>query len=151
MKQQLSKEQIRDILVENGFKLKPQPGGQEDLHDYVYSAVWAVISAVTTEGTPNSHRPMLSEDDEFRELLNKERSELTMGQYTDDQVAHGISVASRQDLDLISWQFGAKDRIRWLSRQLADALDREASLRKELGLDKEPDDINNGSEIIEAE
>lgn len=151
MKPTLSKEQIREILLEHGFKLKPQPDGVEDLNPYVYSGIWAVLSAATTEGTPFSHRPQLTEDDEFRELINLERSELPCGEMTDDELANAIFLASRGDLDLIVYQTGAKDRLRWLSRHLAAALEREAALRKELGLDKDPNDTNNGQEIIETE
>ncbi|MES2845625.1 MAG: hypothetical protein V4747_11400 [Pseudomonadota bacterium] len=47
------------------------------------------------------------------------RSALPKGHLTDDELANGIFMVSRYDLSLIGFQDAAKERIRWLSRQLA--------------------------------
>ncbi len=48
-----------------------------------------------------------------------DRSELGMGQLTDLEIANAIYMADRHSLDLIMLQTAAKERIRWLSAQLA--------------------------------
>lgn len=47
------------------------------------------------------------------------RKDLCKGDLSDLTVANGVYMASRNDLDLIAWQTAAKERIRWLSAQLA--------------------------------
>lgn len=49
------------------------------------------------------------------------RANLAKGELSDLEVANCLFLASRNDLDLIVWQHAAKDRIRWLSAQLAIA------------------------------
>jgi hypothetical protein len=51
----------------------------------------------------------------------KARADLAHGQMSDLALANRVFMASRNDLDLIVWQTAAKDRIRWLSVQLAIA------------------------------
>lgn len=43
----------------------------------------------------------------------------TMAHVTDFALANRVFMASRDDLDLIVWQTAAKERIRWLSIELA--------------------------------
>jgi hypothetical protein len=52
----------------------------------------------------------------------KNRDELAYGQKTDLELANAIFMADRNDLALIGLQTAAKERIRWLSVQLALAL-----------------------------
>lgn len=40
----LGKEQIKAVLLANGFKVKPQEGGPDDLHPYVYEAAGALLA-----------------------------------------------------------------------------------------------------------
>lgn len=49
------------------------------------------------------------------------RASLCHGSMSDFELANRIFMASRTDLDLIAWQTAAKERIRWLSAQLAIA------------------------------
>lgn len=49
----------------------------------------------------------------------KTREELAFGQRTDLELANAIFMADRNDLSLIGLQTAAKERIRWLSVQLA--------------------------------
>lgn len=49
------------------------------------------------------------------------RRELGNAQYTDFETANAIYMVDRNDLSLIVWQTAAKERIRWLSVQLAIA------------------------------
>lgn len=39
----LTRKEIRDICLENGFSVKPQPDGADDLNPYVYAAAHALI------------------------------------------------------------------------------------------------------------
>jgi len=55
------------------------------------------------------------------EYLGRERTDLAKGDLSDFEIANGIFLANRNDLDLIIWQTAAKERIRWLSAQLAAA------------------------------
>lgn len=63
--------------------------------------------------------------DEGAEMANKyadmDRSDLGMGHLTDMAMANAIYMADRHSLDLIMLQTAAKERIRWLSAQLAIA------------------------------
>jgi hypothetical protein len=54
-----------------------------------------------------------------REYLKKGRNELCKGEVSDLALANAVYLASRNDLNLIVWQTAAKERIRWLSAQLA--------------------------------
>lgn len=47
------------------------------------------------------------------------REELGMGHLTDFQLANAQYLVGRHDLDLLMFQTAAKERIRWLSAQLA--------------------------------
>lgn len=47
------------------------------------------------------------------------REQLTKGEMSDLALANRVFLADRNDLDLIVWQTAAKERIRWLSAQLA--------------------------------
>lgn len=53
------------------------------------------------------------------EYATKTRADLCHGDLSDFLVANRVFMASRNDLDLINWQTAAKERIRWLSTQLA--------------------------------
>lgn len=52
----------------------------------------------------------------FAPLLRKD---LSMGKVSDYELANAIYLASRSDMALIGYQQAAKERIRWLSVQLA--------------------------------
>lgn len=53
------------------------------------------------------------------EYAGKLRTDLCMGDRSDFEIANGVFMVDRFDLDLISYQTAAKERIRWLSVQLA--------------------------------
>jgi hypothetical protein len=44
----MTKSEIRKIALENGFKLKTQPDGSEDLHPYVYDFALALMARSVT-------------------------------------------------------------------------------------------------------
>jgi hypothetical protein len=52
---------------------------------------------------------------------HKKRDAIMGGQFTDDEVAYKCGMASGRDLESISTLHMAKERIRWLSRQLVAA------------------------------
>lgn len=56
------------------------------------------------------------------EYLGRSREELCHGELSDFALANRQYMASRDDLDLLAWQTAAKERIRWLSAQLAAEL-----------------------------
>jgi len=53
------------------------------------------------------------------EYFGRDRSHLVMGDMSDFQLANEQFLVDRYDLQLIAYQTAAKDRIRWLSAQLA--------------------------------
>lgn len=55
------------------------------------------------------------------------REDLAAGSQPDFQLANAVYLAGRSDLDLIGLQTAAKERIRWLSAQLAIALAKAAA------------------------
>ena len=67
-----------------------------------------------------------------QQYVGRERSTIAKGDLSDLHVANAVFLADRNDLDLIVWQTAAKQRIRWLSVQLALATQREASMREVL-------------------
>lgn len=55
----------------------------------------------------------------LEDYAKRDRSDLAHGDMTDFALANRQFMAGRTDLDLIAWQTAAKERIRWLSVQLA--------------------------------
>ena len=78
-------------------------------------------TAAVEAATPSAKWRTNGETDPHGSRYDCERAKLAKGHLTDDELANGIFMASRNDLDLISWQQAAKDRIRWLSRALDQA------------------------------
>ncbi len=62
------------------------------------------------------------------------RSSLPMGNLTDDEMANAVFMANRNDLRLVVFQDAAKERIRWLSRQLSKC---QAAPAPAVGVDAE--------------
>ena len=66
--------------------------------------------------------------DEGTEMANNyismARDDLAYGHKSDLELANAIFMASRNDLDLMGLQTAAKERIRWLSVQLAVAIEK---------------------------
>jgi len=73
-----------------------------------------------TEALPGHWETATGREMAERYLL-QERQDLVHGDLSDFTVANAVYLASRSDLDLIRWQTAAKERIRWLSAQLAKA------------------------------
>jgi hypothetical protein len=65
------------------------------------------------------------------EYLGRDRSDLAMGEMSDLLLANTVFMADRFDLGLLAYQTAAKERIRWLSAQLALARVELAQLRAE--------------------
>lgn len=59
--------------------------------------------------------------DMANQYAGKKREDLALGSKTDLELANAIYMADRNSLDLIVLQTAAKERIRWLSAQLAIA------------------------------
>lgn len=88
--------------------------------------------------TPANHWKASGEKDPHDSRYDCERAQLTLGQYTDDELANGAFMNYNMPLDIerilagdkdyhspMAWMTACKDRIRWLSRKLSEA---EASL-----------------------
>jgi len=54
-----------------------------------------------------------------------------MGHVSDFDLANRVFMADRNDLDLMVWQTAAKERIRWLSIELAKALAKVSEMEEE--------------------
>lgn len=82
--------------------------------------------------------------DPFANYLGKERAELALGRFTDDEVANGVFLYGGDKLDImrvtldkdyvppIGWLTAAKERIRWLSRKLMETAKENEELRKRI-------------------
>lgn len=92
----------------------------------------AQSAPVVPEGTPGAAWRANGEPDPHGDRYNCERAALSMGHLTDDELANGAFLNYDAPLNLegilagthsapIAWMTAVKDRIRWLSRQLAAA------------------------------
>lgn len=53
MKKQITKSEIKEILLKNGFTVRPQPDGKKDLNPYVYTAVSELLKEFGIGVTPD--------------------------------------------------------------------------------------------------
>lgn len=84
--------------------------------------------------TPSSKWASAVESDPHGKAYDCERAELSMGEYTDDELANAVFMHDHRSFDIAATMRGepgsivlltaAKDRIRWLSRSLDKALAR---------------------------
>lgn len=107
--------------------------------------------------TPSSHWKANGEKDFHAGQYDCERAGLLLGRLTDDEIANGLFMNYDKKLDdhraltdanyisPIAWATGAKDRIRWLSRSLENALAEITRLKDALGhKDRVSDNFPNG-------
>jgi hypothetical protein len=89
--------------------------------------------AVTT--TPSAQWRVNGEQDPHGKQYDCERAALTLGKFTDDELANGVFMNADRPMDIarvlandpdyhapIVWLTAAKERIRWLSRALENAI-----------------------------
>lgn len=99
------------------------------------------MTAPLITGTPANHWASTGDPDPHDDRYNVERSNLTMGDYTDDELANAVylygnakprleDIESGKGFLPIVYLTAAKDRIRWLSRRLTDALTEGQKLRR---------------------
>lgn len=100
------------------------------------------IPANTADSTPSRVNKL---KDPFSSYLDRERADLCLGDLSDDELAnavfmHGNPYDRDREQTLLSggipsiaYVTAAKERIRWLSRQLNIALEREQKLLEEYG------------------
>jgi hypothetical protein len=69
----------------------------------------------------------------YAEYSGKDREDFGYGDLTDFALANAVFMASRHSLDLIHYQTAAKERIRWLSIKLAEALAERSAHAEEIG------------------
>ena len=58
----MTKAQIRDLALANGFKLKKQPDGSMDLNPYVYQMMIALLNAAREHAASKVDPDDLAED-----------------------------------------------------------------------------------------
>lgn len=93
--------------------------------------------------TPAAEWRVRGESDPFDNQYDCERAQLTLGSYTDDELANGIFMNYDRPLDIdaamnrkpdyhspIVWMTAGKERIRWLSLALEKALGEAVALRQ---------------------
>ncbi len=94
-----------------------------------------VVDEVSHPRTPAARWRLEGQADDFPDLIDMERADLMKGDYTDDELAnaiylHGDASPSLENLlsgkafRPIVWLTAGKERIRWLSRKLEQALSR---------------------------
>lgn len=108
-------------------------GGRYDAHEWLIArdALKALISSSVvvsatpaTPAAPAAHWRVDGEPDPHGVRYDCERAELIRGEMTDDQLANEFYMYDhRGGLHSIMWLGAAKDRIRWLSRELVKAHD----------------------------
>lgn len=85
------------------------------------------------EGTPANRRGDTGDEDPFIRYLDRERADLPLGKLTDDELANAIfmnydvrppieDLLSGKGIMPIVYMTAGKERIRWLSRKLTEAL-----------------------------
>lgn len=98
-----------------------------------------------TMSTPSSHWAQAGEPDPHGKTYTCERSALTMGKLTDDELANGafLNYDVRPSVEKmiagvafspIVWMTAVKERIRWLSRNLDRALAENQVLKDRLAV-----------------
>lgn len=80
----MNKEQIRQLALENGFKLKEQSDGNVDLNPYVYDFVAAVLEKAVPDGF------VVVPEDATEVMIQQGDNEV-------DHNGHGTSVAAVWD------------------------------------------------------
>ena len=105
--------------------------------------------------TPAAKWRQEGEDDPHGDRYNCQRAALTLGEYTDDELANGVFLHGNEPLNInallrktpgyhsaVVWLTAAKDRIRWLSRSLEESAAREQALQLRLNAaDQRIDDL----------
>jgi len=88
----------------------------------------AIIEASkATRGTPDAAWRFFGQPDPHLDRFNVERSRLPGGDLTDDQVAFQTAMICREEMMFEPKLSVARDRIRWLSRKLAEAVGSKTS------------------------
>ena len=95
--------------------------------------------------TPAAKWRQEGQADPHGDHYNCQRAALTLGEYTDDELANGVFLHGNEPLNInallrktpgyhsaIVWLTAAKDRIRWLSRSLEESAAREQALQLRL-------------------
>ncbi|MNL01442.1 hypothetical protein D3C87_1219120 [compost metagenome] len=93
-----------------------------------------------------------------------QRAALTLGEYTDDELANGVFLHGNEPLNInallrktpgyhsaVVWLTAGKDRIRWLSRALEESAAREQALQLRLNAaDQRIDDLERDKARLDA-
>ena len=95
--------------------------------------------------TPAAKWRQEGQADPHGDRYNCQRAALTLGEYTDDELANGVFLHGNEPLNInalirktpgyhssIAWLTAAQDRIRWLSRTVEESAAREQALQQRL-------------------
>lgn len=92
------------------------------IRDDCIETIRAALQTIDVKDTP-AH---VWKEDPHKDRYNCKRSELPYGHLTDDALANAMYLCDhRTNSESLSYLDGAKNRIRWLSRQLEKALNKE--------------------------
>lgn len=97
----------------------------QDTEDLIstYLAALPQEGAAVAASTPAARWREEGKPDPHGERFNRERAALMMGDMTDDEIANEVFLYDhRMGLKSMVYLTAAKERIRWLSRRLVDAL-----------------------------
>jgi hypothetical protein len=96
----MNRQQVREILLASGFKLKQQPDGTEDLNPYCYTAAAALLQAGREESARvvNARRPAIPEMPARRTTISGNiRAHLEAKSREIEQIAYAI-LAQKDEL-----------------------------------------------------
>ena len=132
------RKEYSDIMERHG-KLQMTAGAIAEERDQLRAELAAikaqgVVMPEHETSTPSSKWASAGEPDPHGKAYDCERAELSMGEYTDDELANAVFMHDHRSFDIAATMRGepgsivlltaAKDRIRWLSRSLGKALAR---------------------------
>lgn len=97
-------------------------------------ALWEASRGMQQNATPANRWAEAGEEDPHKSMYDGERAALTLGKFTDDELANGAFMNYNLPMDInrvlardpdyhspIAWMTAVKERIRWLSRKLTQA------------------------------
>lgn len=118
-------------FIEHGFR-KIQSGAmsKEEVMETIRQEVQTSVLLASKKITPGNYCKLFGIEDDFANYTAMERSNLSMGYLSDDQLANGAfmnydvrppiaDIISGRSFSPIVWMTAVKERIRWLSRRVS--------------------------------
>jgi hypothetical protein len=127
-------EALRNELLQEAERLNRPTGQLGRIARKLTAILEEELTPEQAGSTPANRWAKEGEADPHGTSYDCERASLTLGQYTDDELANGVFLNADQPMNIerilardpnyhapIAWLTAAKDRIRWLSRALVRA------------------------------